>query len=79
MASLTLYFRQGCHLCEEFFTQLQELLEGQAHTLNLVDVDSNPDVRRKFGDKVPVLSGEHGELCHYELDRQSLLRYLSTG
>lgn len=79
MAALTLYYREGCHLCEDFFAQLHELINGQSHTLTLVDVDSNPDLCRDFGSKVPVLIGTHGELCHYELDRQSLLSYLSTG
>lgn len=79
MALLTLYYRQDCHLCEDFLAQLQELIADQPHTLILVDVDSNPDFHRDFGGKVPVLTGTYGELCHYELDRQSILRYLSSG
>jgi hypothetical protein len=78
MAALTLYYRQNCHLCEDFLAQLQDLINGQSHTLTLVDVDSNAELRRDFGSKVPVLIGTHGELCYYELDRQSLLGYLSS-
>lgn len=79
MATLTLYYRQGCHLCEDFIAQLHELISGQPHILTLVDVDSDPGLIRDFGGKVPILFGTHGELCHYELNRQLLHSYLSTG
>ncbi len=77
---LTLYVREGCHLCEDFLVQLQNLLAGHTDTtLTLVDVDRDPQTASLFGLKVPLLVAPEGELCHYELDQVAVRVYLSTG
>lgn len=77
---LTLYVRDGCHLCEDFLAQLQYLLVGHPDTtLTVVDVDRDPHTASLFGLKVPLLVAPAGELCHYELDLVAVQVYLSTG
>jgi glutaredoxin 2 len=76
---LTLYVREGCHLCEEFLAQLVQLLEHSDTTVSVVDVDRDPHTASLFGLKVPVLVAQDGELCHYELDQVAVRMYLSTG
>lgn len=54
--SLTLLTREGCGLCEEFAEELARL----GTTLPLppveaLDVDSDPELLRRYGHKIPVL------------------------
>jgi len=44
--------------------------------LELVDVDSDPELQRRYGLKVPVLLWGATPVCHYRLDEPELLRLL---
>jgi len=52
---VTLYTREGCHLCEEARARIREGGHGLAYRLDVVDVDSDPDLARRFGEEVPVV------------------------
>ncbi len=73
---LTLYTRIGCHLCEEMLAELQSRVSEGRFVLSIVDVDSTPQLAKRYGERVPVLEGDGDEICHYFLDPQSLSRYL---
>ena len=53
---LTLYFRQGCHLCEDMERQLLALAEIEPFLIERVDVDSRPELTASFGHLIPVLA-----------------------
>ena len=64
----TLLSRTYCHLCEEMLSALQ-LVQGRfSFDVEVVDVDSRPELEARWGDKVPVLLEGDVELCHYHLD-----------
>ena len=46
-----MYGRHGCHLCEEMAAQLRALRIAYDE----IDVDTDPDLRLKYGRDVPVL------------------------
>lgn len=76
-AGLVLYGRARCHLCEEMYEDLQSLLGCHEVLLQEVDVDSCPDLRERFGRRIPVLVSEDGQvLAEGRLDPQSLQRWL---
>jgi Glutaredoxin-like domain (DUF836) len=52
---LTLMSRPGCHLCEEMRREVDALLAGEPHEWEVVDVDSDPELARRYGDEIPVL------------------------
>jgi hypothetical protein len=52
---LTLLSRPGCHLCDEMRREVDALLADRPHEWNVVDVDSDPDLARRYGDEIPVL------------------------
>jgi hypothetical protein len=52
---LRLLSRPGCHLCEEMRSEVDRLLEGDAHRWEVVDVDSDDELARRWGDSIPVL------------------------
>ncbi len=55
MIRLRLLSRPGCHLCEEMRAEVDRLLEGQEHAWEMVDVDSDDEVARRWSDSIPVL------------------------
>jgi Glutaredoxin-like domain (DUF836) len=52
---LTLMSRPGCHLCDEMRREVDALLAGEPHEWDVVDVDSDPELARRYGDSIPVL------------------------
>lgn len=66
--TLTLYGRSYCHLCDEMLDQLHLLRGELGFTVEVVDVDHDPALEKRFGDLVPVLMAGETELCHYHLD-----------
>ena len=69
--------REGCGLCEEMLHQLAELeLEKAIPAATVVDVDSDAELARQYGLKVPVLLLDGSVICHYTLNSKELLRLL---
>ena len=75
----TLFFRAGCSLCEGMIDELQTFGGREGFILELVDVDTSPELMNRYGTLVPVLVGPEGEICHYFLDTQALEQSLPTG
>ncbi len=73
---LTLLVREYCHLCDEMSNDLAPLLASGSATVELLDVDADPVLEARWGDKVPVLLGGAQELCRYRLDPAAVLRWL---
>jgi len=69
---LTVYIRRHCHLCEQMVHALEPWCAQQALRLELLDVDRDPVLAARFGERVPVLAdGEH-EICALSLDEAAL-------
>lgn len=74
---LTLVHRHECELCDEMLSDLQAL--GQQIDLppiDVVDVDSDPDLARRYGLNVPVLLLDGSVVCRHRLDAAELMRLL---
>ena len=54
MLKLLLFTRQGCCLCEGLYERLQTL--NPAPSLQLVDIDSDPALQARYGERVPLLA-----------------------
>jgi glutaredoxin len=52
---LTLYSRPGCHLCEEMRREVENLLGDLPHEWDVVDVDRDPELARRYGESIPIL------------------------
>lgn len=55
MIRLRLLSRPGCHLCDEMRARVDEILEGEPHEWEVVDVDSDDELARRWSDRIPVL------------------------
>lgn len=74
--ALILYSRTWCHLCDDMLAGLQKLQASQAFLLQVVDVDSDPLLEARYGERVPLLvHGDHA-LCQYHLDGAAVTEYL---
>ena len=74
-AGLVVLSREGCHLCEDMLRELATLeLAGSIPVVTVIDVDSDPELARRFGLKVPVLLLDGAAICHYTLNSKELLR-----
>ena len=73
---LTLYSRQYCHLCEEMHAALAPLCGEFGIALEVVDVDSDPELVRRFDEQVPLLMHQGVELARWRLDAAAIRVYL---
>lgn len=74
---LTLLSRPDCPLCEEFAAELEQLgREIPLPVLTWVDVDSDPQLARRYGLDIPVLLLDGIKVCQHHLDREELRRLL---
>ena len=74
---LTVVHRHDCELCEEMLRELHAL--GRTVTLpeiEIIDVDSDPVLRRRHGFDVPVLLLDGTVVCRHRLDASELQRLL---
>ena len=55
MIQLMLLSRPGCHLCDEMRREVDALLGDRPHEWDVVDVDSDAELARRYGDSIPVL------------------------
>jgi hypothetical protein len=45
----------GCHLCDEAEAELNRLQPRYAHTLERIDIDTDAELMRRYGEQIPVL------------------------
>ena len=55
MINLTLYTRQGCHLCEDVKADLAALQATHPHRLAEIDIDTDPVLIESYGESIPVV------------------------
>jgi glutaredoxin len=73
---VTLYTRVGCHLCEEAERVLEAERARSPFRLELVDVDRDPELARRYGVRVPVVAVDGAELFEYEVPADLLRAWL---
>ncbi len=80
--AVTLYSRNDCHLCEQAAQQLQALSPAFGLALRTIDIDADPALRRRYGDRVPVVALRGRELIAAPFDapmlRAALTRALAA-
>lgn len=68
---VTIYSRQGCHLCEsaiEVLTQMQPELKFE---MEIIYIDGNEELEKLYGEQVPVthIGGEHHDFWRIDPQR----------
>ena len=74
---LTLISRADCELCDRFLEEFSELRARMPlPPVDVVDVDSDATLQRRWGLKVPVLLLDGALVCGPKLDAAELRRLL---
>ncbi len=78
--SVTVYTRENCHLCAEAVDTIERVAdeEGVAVELDLVDVDSDAELREEYGERVPYVLLDGSPAFKYRVDEARLRRKLTT-
>jgi glutaredoxin len=70
MPRVTFYSRPGCHLCDDARRQLE--LAEPGLEIEEVDVDSDPDLRQRYGHDIPVAVAGERELFRHRFTPAAL-------
>jgi len=73
---LVVWSREGCGLCDEMVQELGRWLAAGGPTAEVRDVDDDPETKRRYGLKVPVLTLDGEIVCHGRFDADELERLL---
>ncbi|HEY6145937.1 MAG TPA: glutaredoxin family protein [Solirubrobacterales bacterium] len=79
MATVVVYSRPGCHLCEEAMAQIVALhADGYRFELHEVDIESHELLLRRHLERIPVVEVDGIEVSELILDRAALAARLDT-
>ena len=74
--AVQLLTRAGCHLCVIAEETLARIAGEAGATVELVDVDADPELQAEYGDRVPVVLLDGREHSHFTVDVVRLRRDL---
>jgi predicted thioredoxin/glutaredoxin len=76
-ARLTVVHRRECELCDDMLVDLERLRATvDLPPVEVVDVDSDSELHRRYGLSVPVLLLDGTVVCRHRLDAAELVRLL---
>jgi hypothetical protein len=71
MATVYVYSRRGCHLCEVLIEELSPLVRGR-FAVEIRDIDSKPEWHERFWQDIPVVEFDGEIICRHILDRGAI-------
>lgn len=77
MHDVVVYAREGCHLCDIVKQTLTQLEGSAGFEWREVDIDTDPELRLKYNDEVPVVFIDGRKAFKYHMDGAQFLRVLA--
>lgn len=74
---VTVVTRTGCHLCEQAEQTVAALAAELGFAWQTLDVDTDPDVADRYGDRVPVILVDGREHGYWRVEEDRLRRAVS--
>lgn len=68
MSRVLLYGRSGCHLCDDARAVVAAVTAELGTGFDEVDVDTDPDLVRRYGDEVPVVCVDGRQVGFWRID-----------
>jgi len=80
VAHVTVYTREDCHLCAEAIDVVERVVSSLSRpvAVDLVDVDADPDLRERYGDRVPYVTVDGRPRFKYRVDADELRASLTA-
>jgi glutaredoxin len=63
-----LYGRTGCHLCDEARSVVAVVTGELGTNFEEIDVDSDPELARRYGEEVPVVCVDGRQIGFWRID-----------
>jgi len=67
------YYREGCHLCDEMAVHLYKFQSEFNYQLEWVDIDKDPELKQRYNVDIPVVRYQ-GEVIFYHFFDEEQLR-----
>jgi glutaredoxin len=75
---VTMYVREGCHLCEEAKAAMAPVLAALGARLQEIDIDDDPVLRARYTNDVPVIFIGPHFFAQHRIDAARLRRHLEN-
>jgi len=75
---VTMYMREGCHLCEEAKAAMAPVLAASGAHLQEVDIDDDPILLARYTNDVPVIFVGPRFFAQHRIDAARLRRHLEN-
>ena len=75
MTQVTIYSRQGCHLCDDAHNTLESLREELKFEIEVINIDENTELVKLYSDQVPVI---HIDGIHHDFYQVDPTRFRSS-
>ncbi|TCP53102.1 glutaredoxin [Tamaricihabitans halophyticus] len=76
--SVTVLGRQGCPACRQAEADVQRICAELGVEWHEVDVDTDPELRAEYGDRVPVILVDDVEHGYWKVEEQRLRAALTS-
>ena len=76
MRTVTLYGRDGCHLCDDARAALERVRATHPFMLEEVDIDTDDALFLRYLERIPVIALDGAELFDHFVDEEALRRTL---
>lgn len=79
-AQVTVYTRDGCHLCDEAIETIERVAASLPRSVDLetVDVDADAELRERYGERVPYVTVDGRPQFKYRVDPDDLRAILTA-
>jgi glutaredoxin len=78
MIKLTLYTKSDCCLCDEALAALERVRAERPFQLEAVDIEGDPELMRRYGERIPVVHVSGIPTFEYRVDESELRQILTA-
>jgi glutaredoxin len=78
-ARVVVLVREGCHLCDDAMAQVAAVCSETGEEYAVIDVDSDPELQRRYTDQVPVTFVDGAQHDFWRVDPVRLKAALVRG
>ena len=72
MTQVTIYSRQGCHLCDDAHNTLESMREELKFEIEVINIDEDAELIKLYSDQVPVI---HIDGIHHDFYKVDPTRF----
>jgi glutaredoxin len=76
--AVTIYSRQGCHLCDQMKAVVERVGRSVAIAVEEIDISTDPALEARYGTDIPVLLVGGKKAAKYRVGEEELKRILSA-